>query len=80
MLGNTFQLPSNAFQHIEHRQVATVFGFKNDSMKNSIPREFEYPNKYHFNAEGLAAKILNSEGIVKTITKNVWPVLKDGKF
>ncbi|CAF1657687.1 unnamed protein product [Adineta ricciae] len=77
VLGNTFQLSSNAFQPVEHRQVATVFGFKNDSTKNKILREFEFPNKYHFNAEGLSAKILNSEGIVKTITKNVWPVLKD---
>ncbi|UJR07590.1 hypothetical protein I4U23_011878 [Adineta vaga] len=77
VLGNTFQLPSNAFESIERRKVATVFGFKNNSMNNEIQPEFKYPNQYKFNAEGLSAKLMNNEGIVKTITKNVWPILKD---
>ncbi|CAF0868585.1 unnamed protein product [Adineta ricciae] len=77
VLGNTFQLPSSAFQRIKHCRLVTVLRFKNSSVKNDIRHESEFLNKYHFNAEGLSAKILNSKGIVKTITKNVWPVLKD---
>lgn len=77
VLGNTFGLKSEAFNGIQRHTLATVFGQTTVSSLKNLNRQYEYPNKFKFNAEGLTARLSKSEGSVKTITSNVWPILHD---
>jgi oxalate decarboxylase len=80
VLGNTFQLPSSAFQNIEHLKTATVIGAKQSSETNRGEARDRYPNKFKFNAEDMSPPLTVPEGSAKTVTKRFWPILEDSKF
>lgn len=80
VLGNTFQLPSSAFEDIEHRKTATVIAEKESNQDGCDHINREFPNRFKFNVEDMSPPTVVPEGSAKTATKKFWPILEKSKF
>jgi oxalate decarboxylase len=75
VLGNTFCLPSKAFEGLRKSPEAKVFGLRQQPAP--VPFNARFPNQYRFAVETMAPPIATSDGLARTAKQAVWPILED---
>jgi oxalate decarboxylase len=75
VLGNTFGLPSQAFDELRKSPEPTVFGLRKQPA--AVPFHAGFPNQHKFAVETMAPPIATSDGLARTAKKAYWPILED---
>ena len=75
VLGNTFGLPSQAFDGLRKSPQATVFGLRKQPAV--VPFHARFPNPHKFAVETMAPPIATSAGLARTAKQVFWPILED---
>jgi hypothetical protein len=80
VLGNTFQLPANAWKDIVKRGEETSIG-KIETITNINDNPmYLYPNKYKFDVENMSPPLIVPEGSAKMASKKYWPILENSQL
>jgi hypothetical protein len=80
VLGNTFQLPTNAWKDIVKRGEETSIG-KMEIITNIADNPmYLYANKYKFDVEKMSPPLIVPEGSAKMASKKYWPVLENSQL
>src|SRR5271170_4731962 len=75
VLGNTFGLPSRAFDGLRKPPEATVFGLRKQPAVVSFHAGF--PNPHKFAVETMAPPSATGAGLARTAKQVFWPILED---
>ena len=75
VLGNAFNLPSEAFDGLRKSPEPIVFGVRQQPA--AAPFHASFPNQHKFAVETMAPPIATSVGWAKTAKKMFWPILED---
>lgn len=80
VLGNTFQLPSDAWKGIVKRGEETAIGKLKTITNIDYEKMYLYPNKYKFDIESMSPPLVIPEGSAKMASKLFWPILENRKL